>query len=59
MLERSRLDSFGTTSPAFETAYLEDGRNREIESLRQIVPHLKSAPGRLHMLTVVLRVRTH
>jgi energy-coupling factor transporter ATP-binding protein EcfA2 len=55
MLERSRLDSFGTTSPAFETAYLEDGRNREIESLRQIVPHLKSAPGRLHMLTVVLK----
>lgn len=54
-LEKSRIFPGQTFADdvAFKQAYLAENRQREIDALRQILPHLKSAPKPVHLLTFV------
>jgi hypothetical protein len=54
-LERSRVFPSETfdTDDAFRHRFLTDGRNRELQALRELVPHLRSAKKPVHMITFV------
>jgi energy-coupling factor transporter ATP-binding protein EcfA2 len=54
-LEKERIFPGRTfkNNQEFREAYLSENRQREIAALQEIAPHLKSAPDRLHMITLV------
>lgn len=54
-LKRHRLYRPGMSEGEFLTLFLQDRRDVEISVLREILPHLKTAPGRLRMLTLITK----
>lgn len=50
-----RLYQAGMSTEDFMAAFLADMRRLELDGLREIAPHLKTAPGRLWMVTLVTK----
>ncbi len=56
-LEYARYDEYreGISSSDFLTSFLEHNRQDELDALRLLAPHLKSAEGRIWMVTLVTK----
>jgi hypothetical protein len=54
-LQRHQLFRPGMSESEFMSLFLPDRRDAELRVMREIVPHLKAAPQRLRMLTLVTK----
>ena len=57
MLEKAAISDVdaAATDSDFRSAYIANSIKREIDALNQIVTHIKAAPGKIHMLTLVTK----